>query len=111
MEIKWTKGGELLMNRRDRYAQRAIRESFTPNKSAAVKVDREGVWFVTPVADYQYSVVWREDPNEPEHVLVEAVVPAYFNEKHAGNLVTQVKQVVEKESGGAVHLEQLAADV
>ena len=111
MAIEWTEGGKLLLSRRDQYAQKAIHQSFKPDKNAAVKVDPDGTWFVTPVADYQYSVVWREDPNNHENVLVEAVVPAYFNKKHARNLVDQVKLVVEKESGGVVHLEQLAADV
>lgn len=105
MKIVWTKGGELLMRRRDQYAQKTIRQDFKPDKSAAVAVDQDRRWFVTPVADLQYSVVWREDPDDAEKVLVEAVLPAYFNRKNAGHLATQVRQAVDKESGGVVQLQ------
>ncbi len=110
-KITWTPGGELLMRRRDHYAQTAIRREFKPDKSAAVAVDQQRRWFVTPVADLQYSVVWREDPNDHQNVLVEAVLPAYFNKKRAGLLATQVRQAVERESGGVVDLVQLQLDV
>lgn len=105
--IIWTKGGELLMRRRDHYAQTAIRREFKPDKSASVAVDQHQRWFVTPVADLQYSVLWREDPDDRQNVLVEAVLPAYFSKKRAGHLATQVREAVERESGGVVNLAQL----
>ena len=102
-EIVWTKNANLLMQRRDHYAQDAIRGEFTADKGSAVPVDEQHRWFVTPVVDYRYSVVWRQDPDQ-QKVFVEAVLPAYFSGKRAGQLMKQVKEAVERESGGVVIL-------
>lgn len=100
MPIEWTKNAKKLMNLRDHYARTAIEADFEDHyQREAVPVDPQHRWFITPVANYRYSVIWRRDQDK---VLVEAVLPGDFSPEDQGNLVDRVKNAVEYESNGYV---------
>ena len=100
MTITWTKNAKRLMNLRDHYARDAIEVDFSKNHDReAVPVDTQHRYFVTPVANYRYSVIWKKDQND---VVVEAVLPGEFSPDDQGNLIDRVKKAVEHESNGYV---------
>jgi hypothetical protein len=103
----WTELANLTMKKRDHYMRDAIKAEFDraiaePDAEGAkqkhVQVDAQGRWFVTPVANYRYSVVWHCDEGQ-KNAYVDAVVPAYFAAEKKGNLMEQVREVVKAESG------------
>ena len=107
MTVYWTDLAKLTMKKRDHYTRDAIEQEFElataeggdpAAQKQHVKVDEAGRWFVTPVADYRYSVIWHCDAAQRK-AYVDAVVPAYFAASKAGNLLNQVRQVVKQESG------------
>jgi hypothetical protein len=119
MSFTWTDLGELTMKKRDHYTRDAITRDFNKAikslkaegvpvktiilesagaKKKHVRVDPKGHWFVTPVADYRYSVVWHCDQNRSKG-FIDAVVPAYFAAEKEGELLEQVREVVKAESG------------
>jgi hypothetical protein len=96
--VKFSQLATMLMKSRDHYARDAIEKEFRANPSKdAIRVDADGRYFVTPVANHRYSVVWTE---EPEWVVVQAVVPAQFSPHKSGKLLDQVQRAVEHESNG-----------
>lgn len=100
MPIEWSKNARRLMNLRDHYARDAIEIDFEKNpEKDAVAVDPQHRWFITPVADYRYSVIWRR---EPDRFVVEAVLPGDFSPDDQGNLVERVREAVKHESNGYI---------
>lgn len=96
--VKFSQPAELLMKSRDHYARDAIEKEFRANPlKEAIPVDADSRYFVTPVANHRYSVVWTD---EPDCVIVQAVVPAQFSPYKKGKLLDQVQRAVEHESNG-----------
>jgi len=103
-QISWSDGAKLLLKKRDHYTRDAIQGEFMQNpEKDVVAVDADQRWFVTPVANHRYSVIWKRMPDQ-QHAVVEAVVPAQFAPNKAGRLMEQVMSVVEQESDGDVRL-------
>lgn len=89
------------MKVRDHYARAAIKQEFSEDvEKDKISVDDKGL-FVTPVVNYRYSVIWKQ---ESDRIVVEAVVPGLFSPYKGGKLLDQVKEAVQHESNGYVVL-------
>ena len=108
MDVTWEPSADRLLQQRDRFTQRAIRQEFeqmighgpspTP-RDIEFDTDRKG--FLTPVADERYSVVWYL---EDDAAVVRAVVPTTRFSPATRNLKARVQDIVRLESHGAVNV-------
>ena len=108
MEVTWEPSADRLLQQRDRFTQRAIRQEFeeaighgpSPTlRSIEFDTDRKG--FLTSVADERYSVVWYL---ENDAAVVRAVVPTTRFSAETANLKARVQDIVQLESHGAVNV-------
>jgi len=103
-KVEWDQEAENLLRRRGSYAFEKIQEEFErdPNKEA-IAFDPINHYFVTPVANRRYSVVWRMLPDQ-NVAKVSAVVPTRFVPEDAETLKERVKSIVLQESCGRIKL-------
>ena len=107
---EWNAQAEFLLNQRDRFTQRQVRDEFSalcldprllsPDISLEFDPARHG--YLTPVADRRYSVIWYLTD---ERAVVHAVVPTTRFDKSMDDLKARVANAVRRESDGAVALE------
>ena len=108
MEVTWEPSAKRLLQQRDRFTQRAIRQEFeamighepspTPRD---IEFDTDQKGFLTPVAEERYSVVWYL---EDDAAVVRAVVPTTRFSPGTSNLKARVQDIVRLESHGAVNV-------
>ena len=116
MPVTWEPSADSLLEQRDRFTQKAIKEEFEatfderikPNldaeASSTIVFDPENKGYLTSVADKRYSVVWYLKDDEPDaRAVVYAVVPTTRFDKRPG-LLDRVRKIVNIESNDLVHL-------
>jgi hypothetical protein len=110
--VNWEESAASLLEQRDRFTQKAIKEEFEATFDAQIKpslnqessstiaFDPANNGYLTPVADMRYSVIWYLKGDDAE---VRAVVPTTRFEKRPG-LLERVRKVVLSESNQLVNL-------
>lgn len=84
------------LDARDHYTREAIQRDFARDpRGPSVAVDATSGWFVTPVANRRYSVVWQDRGDQLE---VQGVVLAQFDPRKAGHLEAQVEQALKRQA-------------
>jgi hypothetical protein len=117
--ITWEQSADSLLERRDRFTQKAIRDDFSEvfqqdldaglesPTSTSIEFDPDNQGYLTPVADQRYSVVWylEQDASSP-NAVVRAVVPtARFDRKmKPTDLHDRLSKIVAVESRQTVKL-------
>lgn len=102
--VKWSQRAVKLLGKRDRYTREAIRRDFESDpKQDGFQLDESLHYWITPVADNRYSVVWEMDPDS-QTATVQAVVPARFVGTNRASIKEQVGKVVSLETDGAFEL-------
>ena len=105
MRVRWAPSADRLLQQRDRFTQQAIKREFEAALETdaiappCIQFDRVLNGFLTPVADGRYSVVWYEEEGE---AVVHAVVPTTRFSPEMADLKERVRNVVQRESDGAV---------
>lgn len=116
MPVTWEPSATSLLEQRDRFTQKAIKEEFEatfddrikPNldaeSSSTIVFDPGNRGYLTPVAEKRYSVIWYLKDDEPEaRAVVYAVVPTTRFDKRDG-LLERVRKIVNIESNDLVQL-------
>ena len=113
MPVKWEPSADALLEQRDRFTQKAIKEEFEatfdhvfteglePALSTSVEFDPDKKGYVTPVADKRYSVIWYLQDDD---AVVRAVVPTTRFDKKTSGLLERVRKIVQLESNLTVDL-------
>lgn len=113
MPVTWEPSADSLLEQRDRFTQKAIREEFEatfdhifkqglePASSTSIEFDPDKKGYVTPVADKRYSVIWYLQNDD---AVVRAVVPTTRFDKKASGLLERVRKIVQLETGQTVDL-------
>ena len=112
MPVNWEDSATSLLEKHDRFAQKAIKEEFEAafdaqikpaldtDSSSTIVFDPDNRGYLTPVADKRYSVIWYLKGDDAE---VRAVVPTTRFAKQTG-LLDRVRAIVLQESNHLVHL-------
>ena len=109
MKVNWAPTADRLLQQRDRFTQRAIRQEFeqviggmaSPPAPQSIEFDTDKGGYLTFVAEERYSVVWYLT-NDTASVL--AVVPTTRFSPGTHDLKARVNDVVQTESHGAVNV-------
>jgi hypothetical protein len=109
VQVTWTESADRLLQQRDRFTQRAIRQEFeavaaseSSVRPRSIEFDAARQGYLTAVADERYSVVWYL---ENDAAVVRAVVPTTRFPAETPNLKARVQNIVQLESNGAVNVE------
>ena len=109
VQVTWTESADRLLQQRDRFTQRAIRQEFeavaaseSSVRPRSIEFDAARQGYLTAVADERYSVVWYR---ENDAAVVRAVVPTTRFPPETPNLKARVQNIVQLESNGAVNVE------
>src|SRR6185436_11896057 len=103
MAVIWEASANSLLEQRDRFTQKAIKDEFetvfnidlkaglAPACSTSVAFDPQKKGYLTPVADQRYSVVWYlDDAEDDPKAMVHAVVPTTRFDTHLAGLWDRV---------------------
>ncbi len=106
MEVSWDPAAKVLLQKRDRYTREAIQVEFADNPiKDAIEFDMQQHYYVTPVANKRYTVVWKmSDGLNKKTAKVHAVVPTQFLGNDIDRIRNEVKFAVNKESKGTIKL-------
>ena len=107
---EWNAQAEFLLNQRDRFTQRQVRDEFRTlcldprllSSDISLEFDPAKKGYLTPVADRRYSVIWYL---ENERAVVHAVVPTTRFDRSMDDLKARVASAVQRESDGTVALD------
>lgn len=113
MSVTWEPSAASLLEQRDRFTQKAIKEEFEATFDAgftqgleaaattSIEFDPDKKGYVTPVADKRYSVIWYL---QDDGAVVRAVVPTTRFDKKTSGLLERVRKIVQLESDLTVDL-------
>ena len=106
-EVKWDEQAKELLRKSGNYTLKQIQDEFAQNpENEAVQIELNQPYYVTPVANRRYSVIWRRDDVLDKPVArVSAVVPLKFARVADMALKQRVKNAVLKESEGLLKLD------
>jgi hypothetical protein len=102
LKIFWEDQALKLLDIRDRYTRKVIREEFSKDpQKGALPFDPDNGGFVTPVSDSRFSVVWRL---EGQQAVVLAIVPLtnVSGMSQGQELKEYVQRAVRAESKGEI---------
>ncbi len=107
-EVTWDEEADDILRKSGNYTLEQIHNDFELDPlNRAVKVDPDLPYFVTPVLDRRYSVIWQlSEGAEKKIAKVSAVVPLRFAGVAEGlTLKQRVKTAVQRASNGRVALD------
>jgi hypothetical protein len=104
--VDWSPEAKDLLQKRDRYTREVIEAEFKKNpQNEAIEFDKTEHYYVTPVANRRYTVIWKMDHRPGNRVaMVRAVVPTQFDGTNMERIRNEVASVVRAESNGAIKL-------
>lgn len=96
-KFTWEEGALTLLENRDRYTRKEIREEFSAaTGETTIEFDPAEHGYLTPVSNGRFSVVWYLDPNNKQGI-VRAVVPLTGIRGSTDGLKEYVERVIDKE--------------